>query len=306
MTSLVNAVADSQNETFAELWGRLRGYLTDPPVASRGAPVERAELDLHLQERGSRYEHETRAYEFGQFVAGAAQVANDLVRAGTGLARHPRSLHVVGGPQAGSVQVVLREPAADPLDEQDSLFPRGESVEARALLTLTQILNAAEASTSDPQNEILPPLLDVGVAARRSITRLARVMVAAGWVTRGHLSLPNRDPLTVEISLAGAHLLRTTATERLTRVRNETHHGTIDGWIWSSAELQIITDHGRRMRLAVPAPLQLEVARLNAEKDQRVTADVQVVESTSRSGQTMSRSYALVHVYPDARLPLAP
>jgi hypothetical protein len=110
------------------------------------------------------------------------------------------------------------------------------------------------------------------------------------------------DPLPVEITLAGAHLLRTTAAERQTQIRTETHHGTIDGWIWSSAELQLITDQGRRMRLAVPAALQLEVARLNAVKDQRVTVDVQVAESTSGSGTTMARSYALIGVFPDARL----
>lgn len=118
-------------------------------------------------------------------------------------------------------------------------MPATETAEARALLTLTQIFNAAESSTSDPLNEILPPLLEVGVAARRSITRLARIMVTAGWITRGHVLLPARDPLPVEITLAGAHLLRTTAAERQTQIRTETHHGTIDGWIWSSAELQL-------------------------------------------------------------------
>jgi hypothetical protein len=110
------------------------------------------------------------------------------------------------------------------------------------------------------------------------------------------------DPLPVEITLAGAHLLCTTAAERQTQIRTETHHGTIDWWIWSSAELQLITDQGRRMRLAVPAALQLEVARLNAVKDQRVTVDVQVAESTSGSGTTMARSYVLIGVFPDARL----
>jgi hypothetical protein len=66
--------------------------------------------------------------------------------------------------------------------------------------------------------------------------------------------------------------------------------------------LQLITDQGRRMRLAVPAALQLEVAWLNAVKDQRVTVDVQVAESTSGSGTTMTRNYALIGVFPDARL----
>ncbi|HZA18629.1 MAG TPA: hypothetical protein VE645_17385 [Pseudonocardiaceae bacterium] len=56
------------------------------------------------------------------------------------------------------------------------------------------------------------------------------------------------------------------------------------------------------MRLAVPAGMQLDVARLNAINDQRVTVDVQVAECTSGSGTTMERSCALVRVIRDAQL----
>lgn len=72
------------------------------------------------------------------------------------------------------------------------------------------------------------------------------------------------------MGLTGAHNLSTAAREALEEESTETVSGTLDGWVWSAAELTLIADDKGRIKVSVPMSLQERVAELNSERDTRV------------------------------------
>jgi hypothetical protein len=303
--SLLTAIADVEGERVEDIAIRIDRFLRSMPDAPKQA--DRNQLDLHLDGPGVRNDHETSAYHYGRFVATLAETVKELVKDTSGVWRHKRDLQIVGGADAGSVTILIREPSGDVGKGPDPLpdLPKFEPPERTAMLMLSQILNAAEEAASTPGKSTLDAQLHLGPTARRSIARLAGIMYNAGWITSGYLvGGSGQSPLPIALSLAGSLRLQRSATDDKDRVISETHHGVLDGWLWSTATMQLITDQGRTLRAAVPMVLQSQVADLISTPDQRVTATFQVFERLAPTGDAQTRTYALSVLEPDPPLPV--
>ena len=174
-----------------------------------------------------------------------------------------------------------------------------ETAERRALLVLTQILNASEEAASHPTDSTLDAQLNLAATTRRSLAHLATIMYKAGWITRGHLVAPNFEPVPVVLSMPGAQRLRLSASDVTHRVRTEVMHGELDGWLWSTATMQFIPDKHAPIRAAVPLGLQSDVARLNSQQERNATVTLEVLERQAPNGGAVSRTFALSSLSPD-------
>lgn len=293
----VAAVERSAPSAVAEDVLRLARDPEPPEFVNDG----RTQLDLHLDGPGVR-NHETDAWRFGQFVTAAADAVNELIKDSVHIERHSKRLQIVGGATEGSVRLLLREPVLD-LEEQAALVePIGESPEARALRTMTQIFNSANQAAQSPVDSILDAHVRLDPGARRALLRLAKIMGSAAWDARGYLLTPGQDPIPVELSLAGAHRLRIATQDSEEKIIEQTYHGKLDAWAWSDGEMKLLKDDGHAIRAAVPAALQLNVARLIADPDQRVTATFQVLERRGPKGTVFAAQHALISIDVDPRL----
>lgn len=293
----LEGVAGVQRITIADLEREILGARAQ---ATPGPTTDRIELDLHLSGPGVRT-HETEARRFGLFVAATADVVTELIKDAYHLARHPNRLQVVGGPGEGSVRIQFREPV--PVVDEPLFDYPSATVEGQALHRLAQIFNTADQAAARPTDSLLDAQVILDPGARRALARVARLMSGGGWSADGFLTRPNDRPLAVGLSLAGAHRLRLSTEDAEEKIRTITHHGLMDGWTWSLGEMRFNTDAGKSVRAAVPAGLQLTVAALNSNPDQRVTASFQVLERVGPKG-TESTQHALISITPDALLPV--
>lgn len=260
---------------------------------------DRVELDLHLTGPGVRG-HETEARRFGLFVSATADAVNELIKDSAHLERHPSRLQVVGGPVEGSVRVQFREP--EPLADEPLFDMPGATPEGKAMHRLAQIFNSADQAADRPIDSILDAQVSLDPGARRALARVARLMGHGGWNAHGFLTRPEGEPLAVGLSMAGAHRLQLATEEAEEKVQTRTYHGLMDSWTWSLGEMRLTTDEGRSVRAAVPALLQLRVAALNSEPDQRVTATFQVIERIGPKGNREAAQHALVSITAELRL----
>ena len=260
----------SADPVAGELLQRSNGGAQPRPASS---DVDRFEWQVHLTGPGLTGEHETGAYELGRFVAATATAVNELAKDSIGARRRARALQIVGGPIEGSVFVRLREPHQDAPTQERLFEMESATPEGTALQTLSQICNVATQAAVEPSQSILTAQLELQHGARASIGRLARVMIDGRWEARGHLVTPKRGPQPFELSLAGAHRLDLVARERSEKVSVRSYTGKLDAWKWSHAELEMLVEEGdrRAVRAAVPAALQLDVAALLLDPEQRCT-----------------------------------
>lgn len=293
-------IAAAEKSTPSAIADAVMGLSREPKAP--GADVAgRTQLDLHLDGPGVR-DHETDAWRFGQFVTAAADAVNELIKDSVHIERHSKRLQIVGGATEGSVRLLLREPVLD-VDNQAALIaPIGESPEARALRTMAQIFNSANQAAQSPVDSILDAHVRLDPGARKALLRLAKIMGSAAWDAQGHLLMPGQDPVPVELSLAGAHRLRIATQDSEEKIVEQTYHGKLDAWAWSDGEMKLLKDDGHTIRAAVPAALQLSVARLIGDPDQRVTATFQVLERRGPKGTVFAAQHALISIDVDPRV----
>lgn len=244
-----------------------------PKVRPRSGSSGRVELDVHLDGPTVR-NHETGAYDFGQYVMRSAEAVKELVKSARGARRQSRSLLVAGGPMAGSVRVVLREPDRS---EPHSLLPGApETVEGQALVLLSAIFGTANRLGNDQDTSVLRShLAPLHLPARHALARLAETQMHAGWMMNGVIRRGSEES-EFSMGLIEARTVSEVAREALHQTATETVSGTLDGWVWSSSQLSLITDDRRVIRVSVPMPLQTVVAELNAERDTRVVTRLNV------------------------------
>lgn len=99
------------------------------------------------------------------------------------------------------------------------------------------------------------------------------------------------------MGLTGAHNLSTAAREALEEESTETVSGTLDGWVWSAAELTLIADDKGRIKVSVPMSLQERVAELNSERDTRVRTRLSVYRRIAKgTGDWVRTQYSLANI----------
>lgn len=288
--------ADIQEHWYAAIRRQLSARATGNATQPRTEPG-RVEMEVHLDGR-SVHDHETSAYDFGSFVMRAAESVKELVKSNRGTRHHSRNLLVAGGPAEGSVRVTLREP--DRSDHTSLLPDPPETAEGVALVYLAAMFSAAEEAVQSPDIEVLRArLAPLTVRARQSVGRLATSVSDAGWEVTGIIRR-GAEEAPVHLGLSAAFLLGDTARESLEEERNETLTGTLDGWVWSRAELTLQTDDRRTPRVSVPMSLQARVGELHAEPETRVRARVATyVRLAQGTRDTIHTSYVLVDIEPE-------
>lgn len=258
--------------------------------------VGRIEMEIHLDGQ-TVVHHETRAYEFGQFVMRAAESVKELVKAVRGTRHHPRELLIAGGPAEGSVKVTFREP--DRSDSTALLSEAPETSEGQALLFLALMFASAEAAGNggpDDITELRSRLAPLGVGARQSVARLAETVTAASWLITGVIRRGDTEG-SLRLGPAGAQVLSLVSREGLEEERTEQVIGTLDGWVWSRSELTLITDDQRAVRAAVPLGLQSRVALLHAQPETRVITRLAVYVRVAQGTRDAIRTvYSLVDI----------
>lgn len=295
---LLAVLATAQDRPAADIREHLLSGIRDATAADlsprpRGGDG-RVELDIHL-EGASTTGSETSAYDFGRFVMRSADAVKEIVKSSRGIRHHSRSLMVVGGPAPGSVRVVLREPDKS---APDSLFPEHlETAEGQALVYLAGVFAAAEEAAAQTQPTLLEPHIGpLAVGARRGLALLSETILEGGWTINGSIRRAAEEA-PIRLSLAGASRLSYVARQRSEASRIETITGTLDGWSWSRGELVLISENNEMRRIAVPVPLQEEVAALVAHPGTRVSARVNVYESLAAgTSVAVTRTYSLAAV----------
>jgi hypothetical protein len=286
--------SDIQDRWYAAVRRQLGATKAQGRPRRRSGSVGRVEMEVHLDGRSVR-EHETSAYDFGTFVMRAAESIKELVKSNRGTKHHSRNLLIAGGATPGSVQVLFREP--DRSDHTALITDPPETAEGVALVYLSAVFSAAEEAVTSPETEGLRArLAPLTVGARQSVGRLATAVADGGWEITGNIRRGSEEaPL--RLGLPAALLLSDTARESLEEERPETLHGVLDGWIWSRAELTLISDDRGTVRVSVPMRLQAAVGELNSEPETRVVARVMTYVRLARGTRdTIHTSYVLVNI----------
>lgn len=295
---LAAALAQPNEARPADVLERWQSDLRDRLRTDYGSVsgVGRIEMEIHLDGQ-TVVHHETRAYEFGQFVMRAAESVKELVKTVRGTKRHPRELLVAGGPAEGSVKVTFREP--DRADSTALLPEAPETSEGQALLFLALMFASAETAGNggpDDLTELRSRLAPLGVGARQSLARLAETVIDASWLISGVIRRGGTDGA-LQLGPAGAQVLRLVSREGLEEERIEQVIGTLDGWVWSRSELTLITDDQRSLRAAVPLGLQSRVALLHAQPETRVVTRLAVyMRVVQGTGDAIRTVYSLVDI----------
>lgn len=305
--ALVVALSNVERMPTQDVYADLERYLrvAEAPLPARrprAGGYGRVELDLHL-EGHTVQQHETRAYDFGRFVMRSAEAVKELVKSARGIRYHARNLLVAGGALEGSVRVILREP--DRAAEESLLPEPPETTEGQALVLISAMFAAAEAAMDDWEAEALRShLAPLHIGARQGLARLAEAQLDAGWVMHGWVRRGTEESPFV-MGPAAAGTLSHVAREVLEQESTEPVLGTLDGWVWSSAECILITDDRGTIRVSVPMPLQQQVAELNAERGTLVRTILNVYRRVARgTGDSVRTQYSLGSIEPAESVPL--
>lgn len=280
-----DVLLDWRNRLFHSLELRQASAPNVRPVRGR------VEMEVHLDGPSVR-DHETSAFGFGAFVMRTAESVKELVKSDKGLRHHSRNLLVAGGVEPGSVLVTFREP--DRSDHTAMITDPPETAEGVALAFLAALWSAAEEVSGSPDTEELRArLAPLSVRARQSVARVADTVLDEGWTISGTIRRGSEEAA-LHLGLSGSLVLSKIAREGSEEETVESVLGTLDGWVWSKAELTLITDDRGTIRVSVPMRLQGLVGELHATPGTRVVARLAVFSRIARGTQgTLYRAYSL-------------